>query len=247
VVVLVTLVLATMVRIFLVAPFYIPSSSMEDTLHVGDRVLVDRIGYHLHPIRRGDVVVFNGLDSWTAQPRHTGENIAVRALRGLGAALGLAPTHGTDFVKRVIGLPGDEVRCCDAQGRMTVNGDPLDERSYLYRGDRPSDAPFDVIVPDGRLWVMGDHRHVSVDSRSHLGDPGGGTVPEDQVVGRVFSVIWPLGHISGLGRPDTFGRLHRAGPANGGLAPYALGLGLASPSVMSRSRSRYHGDKGRTR
>jgi signal peptidase I len=247
VVVLVTLVLATMVRIFLVAPFYIPSGSMEDTLHVGDRVLVDRIGYHLHPIRRGDVVVFNGLDSWTAQPSQHGENIAVRALRGVGAALGLAPAHGSDFVKRVIGLPGDDVRCCDARGRMSVNGVPLDERAYLYPGDRPSDRPFHVIVPAGRLWVMGDHRHISVDSRSHLGDPGGGTVPEDQVVGRVFSVIWPLGHATGLGRPDTFGRLQRAGPANGGLAPYALGLGLASPSVMTRSRSRHHGDKGRTR
>ena len=106
-------------------------------------------------------------------------------------------------MKRVIGVGGDRVQCCDASGRLTVNGVPLDE-PYLYPGDVPSRDAFDVVVPAGKLWVMGDHRSISQDSRAHLGDPGGGFVPEDRVIGRAFAVVWPFGRFEGLGRPAAF-------------------------------------------
>jgi signal peptidase I len=115
----------------------------------------------------------------------------------VGAFLGVSPSE-TDFTKRVIGLPGDHVVCCDAAGRITVNDRPLEE-PYVMNGDAPSTTAFDVVVPSGRLWVMGDHRSDSADSRAHLGDPGGGTVPVDRVVGKVVGRFWPLGRIGGLG------------------------------------------------
>ncbi|MDX6354830.1 MAG: signal peptidase, partial [Streptomyces sp.] len=144
---------------FVVEPFQVPSTSMEGTLRVGDRVLVDKLAYRFGGTpRRGDVIVFDGEGSFQQ-------------------------TSGTDYVKRVIGVGGDRVTCCDEQGRITVNGRALDE-TYLYPGDAPSQVPFDIVVPNGRLWVMGDHRDDSRDSRDHLGDPGGGTVPVDKVIGR---------------------------------------------------------------
>jgi signal peptidase I len=127
-----------------------------------------------------------------------------RALDWVGRTIGLAPPDERDFVKRVIGVPGDRVRCCDAQGRVTVNGAALDETSYLYPGNAASEVSFDVVVPPGKLWVMGDHRAASSDSRAHLGDPGGGFVPEDRVIGRAFAVVWPLSNRQILSVPDTF-------------------------------------------
>ncbi len=168
---------------FLAKPFAIPSGSMEPTLRAGDRVLVDRLAYRLGPIERGDVVVFDGTDSFTPAD---------------------APA---DYVKRVVGVGGDRVRCCAADGRLSVNGDLLDEQGYLAVGDLPSDVAFDVQVPAGRLFVLGDHRSQSADSRSHLGDPGGGMVSEDRVVGRVSHVLWPWGRIGAVARPDTFAAL----------------------------------------
>jgi signal peptidase I len=122
----------------------------------------------------------------------------------VGQVVGFSPGDERDFVKRVIGVAGDHVVCCDAQGRITVNGHALDEQGYLHPGDPPSDQPFDVVVPDGKLWVMGDHRSASSDSRAHQGDPGGGFVPTDRVIGRAFAVVWPVGHFSVLGIPTTF-------------------------------------------
>jgi signal peptidase I len=110
----------------------------------------------------------------------------------------------TDFVKRVIGVGGDHVQCCDAQGRVTVNGQPLEETDYIYPGDAPSIDEFDVVVPQGMLWVMGDHRSNSADSRFHMGDPGGGFVPASKVVGRVMSVLWPVSHFGSQSIPSTF-------------------------------------------
>jgi signal peptidase I len=107
-------------------------------------------------------------------------------------------------VKRVIGVGGDTVACCDKQGRVTVNGTPLEERDYLARGEEPSAITFEQEVPEGHLWVMGDNRSESADSRVHLGDSGGGFVPEKNVVGKVFSVVWPLSHLEMITRPDTF-------------------------------------------
>src|SRR5438034_2076637 len=111
---------------------------------------------------------------------------------------------GDILIKRVIGLPGDKVACCDAQGRVTVNGVPLTEQSYLYPRDAPSEIRFNIVVPPGRLWVMGDHRLISDDSRNHLGQPGGGTVPENAVIGRAFVIIWPISRWRILPIPATF-------------------------------------------
>jgi signal peptidase I len=197
--VLVVLAVATGVRTFLVAPFSVPSGSMEQTLQVGDRILVDRLSYRFTDVRRGDVVVFDGTDTFGpvhgAQPSH---GPLGRVARTLTAAVGGGDPAETDYVKRVIGVGGDRVVCCDGRGRITVNGSPVDERRYLYPGNDPSGLRFDVEVPDGRLWVMGDHRSDSLDSRAHLGAPGGGTVPTGDVVGRVVAVVWPLGRLGGL-------------------------------------------------
>jgi signal peptidase I len=233
-----TLAVAGLIRTFLVQPFFIPSESMENTLRVGDRVLVDKLSYRFHDIHRGDVVVFNGLDSFTPEVQvDESSNPVVRGLRSVGAAVGVAPPGEKDFIKRVIGVPGDRVVCCDAKGRVTVNGTALDEAEYVFPGNVPSEATFDVTVPAGRLWVMGDHREASADSRAHTGDPGGGTVPEDKVIGRAFSVVWPPGNMTGLGTPATFDRVASPVAQGGSPAPYALLLGVASPCVIRRWRS----------
>jgi signal peptidase I len=204
----VTLILAfgmvLLITTFVAKPFSIPSGSMEDTLQVGDRVLVNRVVYHLRDIERGDVVVFDGTDSFVPATAVESRNPVGAVLAWVGQSVGVVPPDGTDFVKRVIGVGGDRVACCDEAGRVTVNGVPLDEASYLYSGDSPSDQSFDVIVPAGMLWLMGDHRSNSADSRAHLGDPGGGMVPESRVVGRVMNVLWPLNRISSVPVPDSF-------------------------------------------
>jgi signal peptidase I len=239
-----TLAVAGLIRTFLVQPFFIPSESMENTLRVGDRVLVDKLSYRFHDIHRGDVVVFNGLDSFTPEVQvDESSNPIVRGLRSVGAAVGVAPPGEKDFIKRVIGVPGDRVVCCDANGRVTVNGTALQEAEYVFPGNVPSETTFDVTVPAGRLWVMGDHREASADSRAHTGDPGGGTVPEDKVIGRAFSVVWPPNNMTGLGTPATFDRVASPVAQGGSPAPYALLLGVASPCVIRRWRS---GTEGQT-
>lgn len=175
----VVLVAGILVRTFVVAPFSIPSRSMTETLQVGDRILVDRLSARFRDVRRGEIVVFDGSDTF-------------------GAVDGSRSAGETDYVKRVIGVGGDRVVCCDGRGRLTVNGDPVDEEGYLYPGDKPSELRFDVRVPEGRLWVMGDHRSRSRDSRAFLGAPGGGTIPTDDVIGPVLAVVWPLSRLGGV-------------------------------------------------
>ncbi len=202
--VVVALALSLVLKAFVVQAFYIPSGSMEETLQVGDRVLVNKLIYDLRDIRRGEVVVFNGVDSFTTEPPPQPEGDALtRVGRVIGSAVGVAPSDERDFIKRVIGVAGDRVRCCDADGRVTVNGVPLRE-PYLFPGDSPSESRFDVTVPRDRLWVMGDHRSRSADSRVHLGEPGGGMVPVDRVIGRAFVVVWPLWRARPLPVPETF-------------------------------------------
>jgi signal peptidase I len=201
--ILVTVLLTAVAKTFVVEAFRIPSGSMEDTLRVGDRVLVNKFVYRIRGIHRGDIVVFSGAGSWGPPPPRRGPGRVSAAYRDVMQAMGME-TDGTDYVKRVIGLPGDHVVCCDAQGRITVNGVPLREGSYIYPGEAPSAEFFNVTVPAGRLWVMGDHRGDSADSRYHVADPGAGTIPESAVLGRAFLVIWPPSQVRSLPIPATF-------------------------------------------
>ncbi|MFE0650767.1 signal peptidase I [Streptomyces sp. NPDC059534] len=187
---------------FVMQPFLIPSGSMEPTLQVGDRILVNKLAYRFgSEPRRGDVVVFDGTGSFVREEPEV--NPVSGLLRGAGAALGLAEPAETDFVKRVVGTGGDRVVCCDKNGRITVNGVPVEER-YVMFGDQPSSVAFDIVVPPGRLWVMGDHRSQSSDSRDHLGNPGGGMVPVEKVVGRAGWIVWPFGRWSALPATEAY-------------------------------------------
>jgi signal peptidase I len=197
----IALVLALVIKSFVVQAFWIPSGSMENTLEVNDRVLINKLVYHLRPIHRGDIVVFDGTGSWNFGPP-ADSNIFSKAVSELEGIVGISHDSAI-YIKRVIGLPGDHVVCCNA-GQVTVNGVPLSESSYLYPGNQPSADNFSITVPPGRLWVMGDHRGVSYDSRGHQGDPGGGTIPESGVLGRAFVIIWPPSRAGFLDIPATF-------------------------------------------
>jgi len=229
IIVIAALVLTIVLKAFVVQVFAIPSGSMENTLQPGDRVLVNKLVYRFRDIARGDVVVFSGQGSWGPDAPPPPGNPLVRFWDGVTNLIGIS-APGTDYIKRVIGVPGDHVACCDA-GRVTVNGVPLSEQSYVHPGDVPSQVVFSVTVPPGRLWVLGDNRANSDDSRYRRDDPGSGTIPESAVVGRAFVIIWPPSRIGDLPIPATFGQAGlRAAAAGAVTAPavggYALAVGL---------------------
>ena len=183
----VAILVAVLVRAFVLQTFYIPSPSMEHTLNVWDRVLVNKLVYDFRDPRRGEIIVFKAPTEWQSG------------------------TEGEDFIKRVIGTPGDTVKCCD-QERLVLNGVPIDE-SYIYTDadgtrNQVADQNFEITVPPGRLWVMGDHREASGDSLEHYQDSGENaqeaTIPEDSIVGRAFTVFWPVGRATWLSVPDGF-------------------------------------------
>ncbi len=200
------LLLAVVIKAFFLQAFYIPSGSMNDTLVLDDRILVQKVSYWGEDPERGDIVVFSDPGGWLG-PGDTlgGDNPVARGLE----TIGLAPSGG-HLVKRVIGVGGDRVVCCDSEGRITVNGVPLHEESYLAPGEKPSLIRFDVAVQEGYLWVQGDNRSNSADSRVHLGDPGGGFIPLEDVVGKVFMVVWPWEHATMMERPATFQEVEAA-------------------------------------
>jgi len=193
------------IRAFLVTPFGIPSESMQDTLLIGDRILVSRTTAPAD-LQRGDIVVFDASQAFNLRVPERGmvQTLveAVESLAGKG--------QPTDYVKRVIGLPGDHVRCCAPDGRLEVNGVAVTE-PYVAPGQKPSVMPFDVTVPPDRFWVMGDNRGSSADSRAHLGDPGGGMVRTRDVVGRAVVTFWPLGRLGGFPSPGARADIPRAG------------------------------------
>ena len=194
------LVLSFLIKTFFFQSFWIPSGSMEPTLVYGDRILVSKWRPDPLPLRRGDIVVFKDPGSWLEHSPEDGGNF-----RQLGKDLltftGLLPEDaGEHLVKRIVGLPGDHVECDDPDGKVKVNGEEITE-DYIAPGSRPCGTTFSVDVPEGRLWVMGDNRDNSADSRAHMGTPGGGTVPRDNVVGTAFALIWPFDRFSGLGNP----------------------------------------------
>jgi len=198
IVVVLALLLATLVRVFLFQAFLIPSGSMENTLLVGDRVLVSKLTTRFGEVQRGDVVVFSDPGTWLgpAPPGPDGFRGAVSdALQFVGVLPSDSEGH---LVKRVIGVGGDRVACCDASGRLTINGVSVDESDLLKPGVAPSLREFDVTVPQGSFWMMGDNRPNSGDSRVH------GAVPSEDVVGRAFVIAWPPDRWGVLSRPDTY-------------------------------------------
>ena len=194
------LVLAIIIKSIFVQAFYIPSPSMEPEFIKNDRILVQKVSYWggASP-SRGDIVVFKDPGGWLPADSAAPHSPVTKLMEKIG----LYPTGG-HLVKRVIGIGGDRVGCCDAKGRITVNGQPLTEKAYLPKGTSPSQIEFDRLVPKDHLWMMGDNRGASHDSRGHMGGPGGGYVDEDLVVGKVFSLIWPWKRAEIVNRPKTF-------------------------------------------
>jgi signal peptidase I len=193
-------VISLLLKSFVVQMFFVPSASMRPLFVHDDHILVQKISYETGSVHRGDVVVFDDPGGrWLSAEGTT----TLPPLQRMLASLGLFPTDN-HLVKRVIGVGGDHVKCCDANGRITVNGVPLHEKGYLVHGAQPSRQPFDVVVPAGRLWVMGDNRPDSADSRYHQELPGGGTGPVHDVVGKVWAIVWPLDRAHLLHRPATF-------------------------------------------
>lgn len=207
------LLLSLVIKTFLVQAFFIPSGSMEQTLLVGDRVLVTKLAPGPLDVHRGDIVVFKDPGGWL--PEQPAEPSGWRStLNSVLTYVGLLPQDsGEHLIKRVIGLPGDTVTCCDEQGRVTVNDVPIDE-PYLAAGASPSEIEFTVEVPEDRLWVMGDNRQNSQDSRYKQGSPGGGSIPQENVVGVAFVTVWPVDRWQVLRNPGaTFADVPEAATA----------------------------------
>lgn len=209
------LIVSSILRAFVGQMFIIPSESMENTLLKQDRVVVEK----LTDAERGDVIVFEDPGGWLTREESGQKRGSVGRFFEI---VGLLPdsTHG-HLIKRLIGMPGDKVKCCDNSGKITVNGQPLDESSYLFPGDAASQMEFEVTVPAGRVFVLGDHRSQSGDSRVHLADTGpeGTTpgevafVPMDKITGRAVYVVWPTSRFGKLGKPDSFKSVPAGGPA----------------------------------
>jgi signal peptidase I len=190
--VVVALIVSLLIKTFLVQFFYIPSGSMENTLQIKDRVAVNKIPLISRSIHRGDIVVFRDPANWLSEPFTSESPFIVEKLREGLVALGILPNPAKQYlVKRVVGIGGDRVVCCSKSKKLTINGKESIE-PYIFEGNDPSDMNFDVTIPAGKIWVMGDHRGASADSRYHQDDINKGMVPLNRVTGRVVAVIWPF-------------------------------------------------------
>lgn len=249
-------IIAILLRSFVVQAFWIPSGSMEQTLHgcpgcTGDRILVNRMSYWFSEPEPGDIVVFQAPSTWEAEvPVDEPDGILGQSWLWVKRLVGAAPPAERDLVKRVIATEGQTIECCDAQGRVLVDGQPLDEPYIFLDGQDPAQygatAAFGpVTVPEGRMFVMGDHRNASADSRAHLNDQHQGTVPVDSVIGRAFVVLWPFDRFNWLSR-DNPQQVDAAAsvqsplalPAGALLDPPVLALLLAAPISMARAIGR---------
>ncbi len=243
------LVLSFVVKTWLLQAFYIPSGSMEDTLVLNDRVIVSKLTPGPVDLKRGDIVVFADPGDWLTPMPEVERGRLSTVVRDTLTFVGLLPdTSENHLIKRVIGLPGDRVVCCDEGQRLTVNGAPIRE-PYVKDGNPASDCSFDIVVPRGRVWVMGDNRNNSADSRPHEVDGDGtrGSVDERLVVGRAVALVWPLNHLAWLSNPsETFAEVPpsakgageptpaagtQADPAPAAAAPEAAGLQDLQPCV----------------
>jgi len=242
--------LAVLIRTFLVQAFFIPSGSMENTLLIGDRVLVNKVVYDMRDPLRGEIVVFRGTDKWAPEVTEpVSQAFAAKLGRTVGDLVGVSRPGERDFIKRVIGLPGDKIACCDEQGRITVNGESIDEpyveeNSSLDAPPRPGECTSrrfaEITIPANEMFVMGDHRLVSQDARCQ------GPVPIDNVIGRAFVIVWPSSRFTGLSVPDNWKSF--AAPATTGaepvrrepdpvtdvvILPFLLSVGLSARSGLT--------------
>ena len=198
------LVLSVVIKAFLIRSFFIPSGSMLETLQINDRIIVNVTAPELTPISRGDIVVFRDPGGWLGSiPETPKEPIQELSDFILGTFGITAPDSAEHLVKRVIGLPGDKVVCCDPEGFVTVNGVPITE-PYIG-SNSPSELEFSVEVPADHFWVMGDNRRNSTDSRYHQDLPTKGFIPMSVVVGNAFIISWPFDNWTWLDNyPETF-------------------------------------------
>lgn len=206
------LVISFVVKTFVAQAFWIPSGSMEETLVYGDRVLVSKIQAGPMKVDRGDIVVFEDPGGWLPPTTPVDRGPVMNAVLGSLRFVGIVPAaEGNHLIKRVIGMGGDHVVCCDDDGRITVNGQALNESDYLFPGNDPSTVEFDITVPEGHLWMMGDHRANSRDSRDNdQGDGNHGSIPQENVVGQAFMLIFPLSNATWFSIPDTFEQVPEA-------------------------------------
>jgi signal peptidase I len=201
--IVVALVVSLFIKSFLVQFFYIPSGSMENTLQIQDRVAVNKVPFISDNIKRGDIVVFRDPNNWLPENLENSSNSLVANAKSLLVTVGVLPNPAKQYlVKRVIGVAGDRVVCCTEGKKLSINGVEVTE-PYIYGGDAPSDMKFDVTVPEGKLWVLGDHRGASADSRYHQEDINSGFVPLERVSGRVVAVIWPFKNLTYVPRVDV--------------------------------------------
>jgi signal peptidase I len=201
------LIVSIIVKTFFLHFFFIPSGSMENTLQVGDRIAVNKFGALFSDIKRGEVVVFADPDNWLgAAPEDSNKGIAGQ-VKNVLITVGVVPDPAKQFlIKRVIGVGGDTVICCDSAGKLQVNGKSVNE-PYVYENNTPSDSKFNVTVPNGYIWVMGDHRAASADSRFHTDDVNKGMVPLTKVVGRAAFIVWPISNWDFLEKGADLGKL----------------------------------------